>query len=599
VEIDIDKLTLLIGGNDTGKSSVLDLLDIVLGDKKLDDEDFHIPPREKEPVDSIEAILEFRLDPERDGEALQYALDNVLKIRKIYTLDKEDTCYWDEYPEDERLWLDDFEKPSAKEQKELIKAFDPSALDNLPNKPKRAEWLREYAKNAPKTRGWKKAPRGWGNFLPHFFRYSAMGYDDPGKYIFNTLQLVFENTLYEDEESRRLIPALRDVSDIAMEAINSKVGELLSYIQKYNDRVEGVSYAPTIDFSRGLRQGQFQIEYGQGIHPLAKIGDGTKRRMFIATLDWDRDVTLEQAAHDTGLPPSIRGYDEPDTNLDYEAQRMMCRAINSIVQEEKTRTQAILCTHSPPMINRVPAQHIRLLSLYDGCTQVEKLKTDDDPEVETFLRESARELGITNTLMFYERAFILIEGDSEENALPILYRKIYEHSLLEDGIRLINVKGNGAFKEFLRLFNLNRKELTIVFIDSDARNTDVAKLTEKTLRLAGFDDGFIDKRLQYIGDQEFEDAFSNKNIARCLQKKWTKSEGEWGPKDIEPLRSKDIKFSVALWEDLVSQQTKEELRSDWKKPDFAIELARCCNRDEIPEAIRSLFKLAREVAGSE
>ncbi|MGD2159376.1 MAG: hypothetical protein PVG32_21040, partial [Anaerolineales bacterium] len=230
---------------------------------------------------------------------------------------------------------------------------------------------------------------------------------------------------------------------------------------------------------------------------------------------------------------------------------------------------------------------------------VEKLKTDDDPEVETFLRESARELGITNTLMFYERAFILIEGDSEENALPILYRKIYEHSLLEDGIRLINVKGNGAFKEFLRLFNLNRKELTIVFIDSDARNTDVAKLTEKTLRLAGFDDGFIDKRLQYIGDQEFEDAFSNKNIARCLQKKWTKSEGEWGPKDIEPLRSKDIKFSVALWEDLVSQQTKEELRSDWKKPDFAIELARCCNRDEIPEAIRSLFKLAREVAGSE
>ena len=34
VKINFDRLTMLIGGNDTGKSSVLDLLDIVLGGKK-------------------------------------------------------------------------------------------------------------------------------------------------------------------------------------------------------------------------------------------------------------------------------------------------------------------------------------------------------------------------------------------------------------------------------------------------------------------------------------------------------------------------------------------------------------------------------------
>jgi hypothetical protein len=423
-----------------------------------------------------------------------------------------------------------------------------------------------------------------------------MGYDNPGSYVFNTLQLVFESVLYEDEESRQPVPALRKMGKEARAAINKKVRELHSYIQKYNKRVREVSYEPTIDFSRALRPGEFQVDYGRGFRPLSKIGDGTKRRMFIATLDWDRDVTLEQAAQDGGLPPVIRGYDEPDTNLDYEAQRTMCRAISSIVREEKARTQAIVCTHSPPMINRVPAQQIRLLTLCDGCTRVEQLDTDDDPEVEAFLRESARELGITNTLMFYERCFVLVEGETEENALPILYRKTYGHSLLEDGIQPINVKGNGAIKEFLRLLSRNRQELTIVFVDSDTKDSDEADLTEKALRSAGFDDEFIDERLLYVGHREFEDAFSDQSIARCLQRKWPKSKGQWKSADIEPLRVQDKKFSVALWEDLVCRYTKGQLRSSWRKPEFGRELARCCNRHEIPQAIQDLFEIARRVA---
>jgi hypothetical protein len=426
-----------------------------------------------------------------------------------------------------------------------------------------------------------------------------MDYEDPGNMILNTLRQVFNSVVYEDEDNQQLIAGLKQVRDKAKVAINRKVAELTSYIRKYNDRVQDISYDPIIDFSRGLRPGEFLIDDGRGLHYLSKTGDGTKRRMFIATLDWDRKVTLEQADQDAVLPAVIRGYDEPDTNLDYEAQRAMCRAISSIVQEEKARTQAILCTHSPPMINRVPAQHIRILSLCDGCTQIEQLETEGDPEVEAFLRESARELGITNTLMFYERCFVLVEGETEENALPILYRKTYGHSLLEDGIRPINVRGNGAVKEFLRLLSRNRQGLTIVFVDSDAQDTDEADLTEEALRSAGFDDDFIDEHLLYVGDREFEDAFSDEIIARCLQEKWPKSEGKWTSADIEPLRGQDKKFSAALWEDLVCQYSREPLRSSWRKPDFGRELARCCDKHEIPEAIHGLFEIARTIAKCE
>ena len=318
----------------------------------------------------------------------------------------------------------------------------------------------------------------------------------------------------------------------------------------------------------------------------------------MATLDWDRAVTLEQTAEASALPFIIRGYDEPDTNLDYEAQRTMYRAISSIVEAENARIQAILCTHSPRMVDRAPPDSIRLLRLSDGCTSIEQLETEGDPEVEQFLREWARELGITNTLMFYERCFVLVEGETEENALPILYRKVYKNGLLEDGIHIINLKSNGAAKEFLKLLSRNRQELTIVFVDSDTQNNREARLTEETLRYAGFSDDFIAERLWYVGDQEFEDAFSDAVISRCLQAEWPKSEGKWIPDDIAPLREENKKFSKAL-QDLVWRKTTEDIPAKWSKPIFGKELARCCNEGEVPQAIQNLFEIARTVAGSD
>lgn len=598
VEVNFDQLTMLIGGNDTGKSSILDLLDVVLNNKRPDDDDFYCSPK-GQTCDTIEVILQFRLDADRDTAALEHAMGDSLRIRKVYTPTSAETFYWGEHPADERL-AQDFEKMSAVDQKELIREFDPLALDNLTNKSQRAAWLCEYAATAPQTQEWIPTPSRWGSFLPRFERYSTMDYNDPSNMIIQTLRQVYEGVVYEEKEQdgviiRQPIRPLREIQTEVEAKIHSKVRELLEYIKRYNDRVRDISFDPTIDFSDGLRAGQFQIDDGRGLIYLAKTGDGTKRRMFIATLDWDREVTLEQAAEDSALPSIIRGYDEPDTNLDYEAQRTMYRAISSIVQAENARIQAILCTHSPRMIDRAPTQSIRLLRLSGGCTSIEQLETDGDPGVEQFLCELARELGITNALMFYERCFVLVEGETEENALPILYRKIYRHSLLEDGICIINVKSNGAVKEFLRLLSRNRQELTVVFVDSDSQDTQEARLTEETLRYAGFNDDFIGKRMLYIGTQEFEDAFSDVVIARCLQARWAKSEEGWVPGDIAPLREED-KFSKAL-EKLVWDQAEDP--ADWRKPIFGKELAQCCNADEIPQAIRGLFEIARAVAGSD
>ena len=608
-EVDFLPLTVLIGENDAGKSSVLDILDIVLNGGQPDTDDYYVDSRRKS-LSNIEVILEFDVDAS-ETEATELCVDGRLKVKKVYSHDPAsvETFYWGEQPVDKRFRSQNFSSLSAQEQKELIREMESTiGPEDISNKEKRAEWLQKYLTSCEKEALWVPVSGRWGNFLPRFERYSSMDYKEPANMIVKTLRQVYENFIYEGGEkdvnegmdefsSRHLIPALREVEESAKQQIQTTVADLKSFIKRYDPRVKHIGYEPVFDFESSLRPGEFTIDVGRGLHRLSKTGDGTKRRMFMAVLDWDREVAIQQIREQKGYSRTIiRGYDEPDTNLHYEAQRLMFQAISDITTYNE-RMQAILCTHSLTMIDRAPAQAIRLLRLDEGgCSYVSKLTVQDDPEIEQFLVNLARELGITNSVIFYERCFILVEGETEHNALPILYKKKYGRSLFEDGIRLINLKGNGAAKEFLRLLSHNRQSLTLIVVDSDTRSqgNSTGRLTERVLKESGFDDEFITERLIYVGSQEFEDVFSNEVIVLSLERHWPKQIGEWTSREVDEWRAGG-KFSDnikgAVWE-----QSGEDTPK-WSKPLFGVKLAEVCSEDDIPEIVIEVFEKARRIAG--
>lgn len=338
VQVDFKPLTVLIGENDSGKSSLLDLLDIALGVKKPDDNDFYQTDT-GEVAEIIEVILKFQLG-EDDDIARTYAIGDRLRVRKRYTRTTSETFYWGRRPQDKRL-AQDFRKMKASEQIELIQELDASALDQLRNVDQRAEWLQRYAETAPQIEEWVQTSGRWGDFLPRFERYSAMDYSAPENMILKTLRQVYEQVIYEEIEQDGItvlqpVESLRQIEAEVRARIQRKVDELLDFIRRYNKRIKRIAFDPAIDFANGLRAGEFQIDDGRGLHYLSKTGDGTKRRMFTATLDWDREVSLEQAAEGASLPAIIRGYDEPDANLHYEAQRAMYQAISDIVHAENS-----------------------------------------------------------------------------------------------------------------------------------------------------------------------------------------------------------------------------------------------------------------------
>jgi putative ATP-dependent endonuclease of OLD family len=600
IGLEFGPLTILIGENDSGKSSVLDLLELFLNGETPTEEDYHLNSM-GESSGKIEVILTFSVD-EDETAARDFSVDGKLIIRKLFSKDRssDESEYWGLGLTDDIL-SKNFSSLTAKQQKELLLERMPSLKPkDISNQSKRSRRFSKLKKECSREKKWINRPSFPSSLLPNYERYRALEYSDPSSIMKKTLQQVFEDSIYETDDidssmDQHLIRPLQDVEIKARENIRKKITELEEHIKRYNDRVLGIDYVPEFDFSSSLKPGEFYLDRGYGLHALSKIGDGTKRRMFMAVTDWDREVTVEQARSRRRGPNTIRGYDEPDTNLHYEAQRLMFSSISAIVNTEHSRTQAILCTHSLTMIDRAPADTIRLFTLNEnGDTEIQRLWTDGDPGIEMFLKDVAMELGITNSIMFYERCFILVEGETEESALPIFYRRLYGHSLIEDCIRIINVRRNSAVREFLKLFAKNRKELMLVFVDSDSEDSKDANLTKNSLMTLGYDEDFIKERLLYIGTKEFEDAFPNSALVRALETKWSKADGgKWKDEEIEALRVMP-KFSRAL-DAQVRKLTPEE-GEQWTKPIFGRVLAETCDKSEIPERIVDLFNLANLIS---
>jgi len=597
IEVDFDQLTMLIGNNDSGKSSLLDIIDIALtANGRPDENDFYTSVI-GENAEKIVVTLHFEIDPE-DEDALQFAIGQSVVYRATYTRDNVTKEYLTKVPKDAELRG---KFPTlATDQKTIIEKYDPDALATATNAALRVEWFENFIESVEKEEGWIETPADFQKILPRIQRFGSMDYNSPENLINRTVKQVFETVLYEEladgeEGERELRKSLQEIEEEAELKINEKVAELEDYIQRYAPSVTKISYKPQIDFSRGFQSGDFKLDEGKGEHYLNKSGDGTKRKIFMATTDWDRDVTLAIQAEGGSLPDIIRAYDEPDTNLDYSAQRQLFKSISDISTSENSNIQSVISTHSPRMIDRAPAKSIRMLNEKNDVIIVEQLETGNDEAIEAFLSDVARDLGITNALMFYENCFIFVEGDTEENALPLFYRRIYGHSMLEDGINIINVKGKSSFKEFLRLISRNRQELAVFFMDQDCADTHDDQMTDQVLRESGFSEEFCGERMMLVGRQEFEDLFELRVYTRVFNNKWPKDEGggEWSDDDFASLDPEN-KFSRELRK--IMNENCGECGDKWSKPELGYTLGTECTENEIPQEIKDLFTLAREIA---
>ena len=343
-------------------------------------------------------------------------------------------------------------------------------------------------------------------------------------------------------------------------------GDALGHLRTFLPRLEAVR----VHTEPQHRDLQFAtrfmlVENGREVD-LSSKGDGTKRRVTMALLELRR--RLEQATRRT----STYVFDEPDTHLHASAQVDMFETLRGFTASGH---QVIVTTHSPFLLNAVPAHQVRLLGIRESHTRVRRI---DDGEAQRVLSS----LGIENTHLFFARHVVLVEGPAEEAFLNAFWASRLHASPQASLIKIVSTSGVQNIPGFATaLAQLHEAARVFVLYDADS----IERIQPLVDRL-----GLPSDNVFVVGENEFEDAFQCDTLARCWSEAVT-SNGQrlapgWTANAIEACHrhclSEGRKFSTALR--VLNAGGSRKMT----KPALATALGRHAQDAEIPPVLRDL-----------
>ncbi len=201
----------------------------------------------------------------------------------------------------------------------------------------------------------------------------------------------------------------------------------------------GVEIAPIARQLRDLTRG-IDVTFataGAQSFPLARHGMGTRSLasllVFKAFMSW-RYTLAQLAGNETH---SLLALEEPESHLHPQAQRALFAQIKSIPG------QRIVSTHSPYFAGQAKLENLRLFSKHEGITQTKRLdlaalSADDIRKLERTVIASRGDL-------LFSRALILFEGETEEQVLPLFAQAYWGANVHELGFSFVSVGGTDYF----------------------------------------------------------------------------------------------------------------------------------------------------------
>ncbi len=589
--IPFSDITVLIGENDGGKTTTIDALDVLLGNRSLDVGDFSHSDSAGAESDEIERESELAIEVKLRVTAAE--MDQVRNAAPLAKFDG-DTLHLvrkgsltEEGPTVSRLKI----VAIAPEDPRLHRDADGLRLQEL------RQFVDEQVINVAGPRNQKDSfiqailaaeeHLSWGpcelevgpailRSLPILTLYPNDL--DPEQVVSTVLRSVFAQEIRSDHYQDRLEQIGREIRSVLDEAIS----QLKPLVTKYRPDIADVRVTPRLDFERGYQGAGLELIGGSG-QPisLAKRGLGIRNQVTLAVYEWNSEILRTRIAE--GVRPTILAFDEPDLHLDYGSQRRLFDLIRGFAGPG---VQVVVATHSLNFVNRVPIYKLNGYRLDSAAhTVIENVPSGPEAE-ELFLYQLGAGMGLENSLMFYERCFLVVEGRTEMPLLPRLYELYTGASMWSEGIRQLDGEGNGGARLFAKFLNRSRRNV-VFLVDEDAMTAPGSGrvFSKEQLLADGFD---VETQVHFVGPRELEEAFSNEVWARVGNAFYPRDgDQSWKGEDFEQMRhDQQRKFKDALL-----QAFRTDPATLGLKLAHAVEVA-----DEIPEPIRSCFDGARTIA---
>ena len=306
--------------------------------------------------------------------------------------------------------------------------------------------------------------------LMHRFHRALSGHEG----VRQDLEHLFQQTkekFHEIPEFKRFVDGLK-----------SELSDLVSTMS-HRLEVDFEAYNP-VNFFHALR---LQAVEGNAPRTLEEMGTGEQQVLALAFA-----YAYAKAFH-SGIVLVI---EEPEAHLHPLAQQWLARRLRSRCEEG---LQIVITTHSPAFLTIEDLEGLTLVYKEDGATKVRQLKRRELVQKCIEMGAPSNRVTEDNILPFYAanatsdilsgffaRAVVLVEGQTEELALPVLLAK-RGLEVEREGIAILGVGGKGALAKWYRLFTAYGLPCYIIF-DNDAEDDDSGTKRKDALKAVGITD---------------------------------------------------------------------------------------------------------------
>ena len=418
IEVNLEPVTVLTGMNNTGKTSFLKALQIALGNRLfITHDDFYL-----------------------SGE---FNTDKIIVDLKIVPVDAEGKISadfgenWELLFTEDRITIDEDGNSFVPLRSVVIydqfRATFRTRQSILPEWPAFENENHEF---------WYQTQNGkdWSFFyeeLPFFYMDAQRDILDDMKTKTSYLGKMISKIEFSKEDVKKIEKQIKELNEQAVRS-SDILANIKTTLKELNTAMdtpdEGVEITPFTKKIRDLNKG-LSIYYRdkKESFPMEYHGMGTRSWSSLLTLKSFIDILDKNAAKEQNVFFPILAIEEPEAHLHPNAQKKLYSQIKGV------KGQKIISTHSPYIAASAELSQIRNfykddVSVACGAINTKNLDKED-------IRKIKRQVINTRGEIFFSKAIVFFEGETEGQALPILAEKYFSKAPIEFGIDFFGVDG--------------------------------------------------------------------------------------------------------------------------------------------------------------